>query len=162
MFFLVSNTPFPFDDRGRATIEYVRASAHAHAPLFGSEMAAGADLCAAEECVVPAGGRRLVSTGLRIAIPEGYYGRIAPRSGLAVKHFIDVGAGVIDADYRGLLMVLLFNFGTEDFAISIGDRIAQLICEKIAHPVLSEVESLSDTRRGSDGFGSTGVGHTGA
>ncbi|KAH7725055.1 DeoxyUTP pyrophosphatase [Aphelenchoides avenae] len=158
--FLLSNAHFPFAVWSTVVVEYVRASEHARAPLVGSEKAAGADLCAAEECSVPAGGRRLVSTGLRVAIPDGYYGRIAPRSGLAVKHFIDVGAGVVDADYRGELKVLLFNFGSEHFEIGIGDRVAQLICEKIAHPVLAEVECLSDTKRGSAGFGSTGVSGT--
>ncbi|KAH7715385.1 DeoxyUTP pyrophosphatase [Aphelenchoides avenae] len=155
VYFLLSNAHFPFAVSSTVVVEYVRASEHACAPLVGSENAAGADLCAAEECFVPAGGRRLVSTGLRVAIPHGFYGRIAPRSGLAVKHFIDVGAGVVDADYRGELKVLLFNFGSEGFKIKIGDRIAQLICEQIAHPMLAEVECLSGTKRGPAGFGST-------
>ncbi|KAH7730502.1 dUTP diphosphatase [Aphelenchoides avenae] len=148
------------DEGNKAVIEYVLVSEHARAPYVGSEKAAGADLCAAEDCIVPAGDRRLITTGLKIAIPEGYYGRIAPRSGLAVKHFIDTGAGVVDADYRGELKVLLFNFGKEDYEVKIGDRIAQVICEKIGHPVLKEVEQLSDTKRGSAGFGSTGVNNT--
>jgi dUTP pyrophosphatase len=81
-------------------------------------------LCSAEETKVPAGGKILISTGIAMAIPQGNYGRVAPRSGLAVKNFIDVGAGVIDSDYRGEVKVLLFNFGTVDFSIMPGDRIA--------------------------------------
>ena len=75
-------------------------------------------------------GKCLVKTGLAMALPPGCYGRVAPRSGLALKKFIDVGAGVIDSDYRGKLGVILFNFSNEDFVINMGDRIAQLIFEK--------------------------------
>lgn len=92
-----------------------------------------------------------------MAIPEGCYGRIAPRSGLAVKHSIDVGAGVIDTDYRGTIQVLLFNFGKEDFLIRKGDCIAQLIIEKIALPVIRDVDDLEETTRGEEGFGFTGI-----
>uniref|UniRef100_A0A183BST3 Deoxyuridine 5'-triphosphate nucleotidohydrolase n=1 Tax=Globodera pallida TaxID=36090 RepID=A0A183BST3_GLOPA len=101
-------------------------------------------------------GKVLVSTGLRVAIPSGHYGRVAPRSGLAVKHSIDVGAGVIDTDYRGELKVLLFNFGETDFQVNEGDRIAQLICERCTRPELTEVGTLEMTARGANGFGSTG------
>jgi deoxyuridine 5'-triphosphate nucleotidohydrolase len=87
----------------------------------------------------------------------GVYGRIAPRSGLASKFFIDVGAGVIDADYRGNVGVVLFNHSSVEFAISIGDRIAQLILEKIEVPEIECVERLTETNRGAGGFGSTGV-----
>lgn len=97
-----------------------------------------------------------MQTGIHIALPEGHYGRVAPRSGLAVKHGIDVGAGVVDSDYRGLLGIVLFNFGTEDFQLHAGDRIAQLVIEKISNPEVEEVESLEATERGSGGFGSTG------
>jgi dUTP pyrophosphatase len=94
-----------------------------------------------------------------MAIPTGYYARVAPRSGLAVKNFIDVGAGVIDEDYRGDVKVLLFNFGETDFEVKIGDRIAQLLIEKILHAQIAEVneKQLTSTVRGSGGFGSTGV-----
>lgn len=84
-------------------------------PTRGSALAAGYDLYASENVVLPRGGRKIIPTGLCLAIPTGHYGRVAPRSGLAVKHGIDTGAGVIDEDYRGLLGVLLFNFGDEDF-----------------------------------------------
>ena len=84
-------------------------------PKKGSAQAAGYDLHAYKAVTVPAEGKALVSTALSMAIPEGNYGRIAPRSGLAAKHMIDVGAGVIDSDYRGEVKVLLFNLGKEDF-----------------------------------------------
>lgn len=99
----------------------------------------------------------VVKTDIQIELPEGCYGRIAPRSGLAAKNFIDVGAGVVDEDYRGNLGVVLFNHSDVEFAIAKGDRIAQLICEKIFYPQLEEVKTLSETERGAGGFGSTGT-----
>ncbi|SAM82407.1 probable dUTP pyrophosphatase [Ustilago bromivora] len=125
-------------------------------PTRGSALAAGYDLYASERVVLPRGGRKVVQTGICLAIPTGHYGRVAPRSGLASKHGIDVGAGVIDEDYRGLLGVLLFNLGDADFTINEGDRIAQLIIEKISTPKVQQVESLDETLRGEGGFGSTG------
>ncbi len=106
---------------------------------------------------IPPRGKALVPTAIALAIPEGYYGRVAPRSGLAHKHFIDVGAGVIDCDYRGPLGVILFNFGEAAFEVKRGDRIAQLILEKIGMATIRQVASLDDTARGAGGFGSTGV-----
>ena len=90
-------------------------------------------------------------------MPPGCYGRISPRSGLAIKKFIDVGAGVIDSDYRGKLGVILLNFGEEHFMVNMGDRIAQLIFEKIKTPQIKEVKSLEETRRGNSGYDSTGM-----
>ncbi|KAK6245384.1 hypothetical protein SCA6_008474 [Theobroma cacao] len=124
-------------------------------PSRGSPLAAGYDL--ATDTKVPARGKALVPTDLSIAIPEGTYGRVAPRSGLAWKHSIDVGAGVIDADYRGPLGVILFNHSDVDFEVKVGDRIAQLIVEKIMTPDVLEVDDLDSTARGDGGFGSTGV-----
>jgi len=134
-----------------------RLSAAAVLPQRGSAAAAGFDLSAAEATVIPAGGKGVVKTGLSIAIPEGTYARVAPRSGLAVKKMIQAGAGVVDHDYRGEVGVVLFNHGTEDFSVAIGDRVAQLILEKISTVGCHEVESLDETQRGSGGFGSTGV-----
>ena len=99
----------------------------------------------------------MVPTGLAFAIPEGNYGRMAPRSGLAAKHGIHVGAGVLDSDYRGEIKAVLFNLGDKDFEIKEGDRIAQVIVEKYTITELVEVEDLDDTERGAGGFGSTGV-----
>lgn len=106
---------------------------------------------------VPARGKQLVKTDIQVELPEGSYGRIAPRSGLAVKNFIDVGAGVVDEDYRGNLGVVLFNHSEVDFDVKKGDRIAQFICERIFYPTIEEVSTLNETERGSGGFGSTGT-----
>ena len=94
----------------------------------------------------------MVKTGISGAIPEGCYGRIAPRSGLAVKRFIDVGAGVIDADYRGEIGVVLFNHPDEDFVVKPGDRITQLLLEKIETPTVKEAKELPDTKRRTEWF----------
>ena len=91
-----------------------------------------------------------------MALPTGCYGRIAPRSGLALKKFIDIGAGLIDADYRGEVGVILFNFSDQDFVVNMGDRIAQIIFEKIKTPQIKELDSLEGTDRGAGGYGSTG------
>jgi dUTP pyrophosphatase len=180
-------------------------------PVRGSALAAGYDVSSSEDSEVPARGKALVSTGLVVAVPEGTYGRVAPRSGLAWKHFIDVGAGVIDADYRGELKVLLFNHSDVAFkgelelrreggsrggpalrsrlpplaccccccycccslthpdplslnnnhnkstTVNKGDRVAQLVLERIVTPEVVEDADLGDTARGAGGFGSTGV-----
>ncbi|XP_006881851.1 PREDICTED: deoxyuridine 5'-triphosphate nucleotidohydrolase, mitochondrial-like [Elephantulus edwardii] len=123
------------------------------APTRGS---ARADLSSAYDYTVPPMEKARVKTDIQIALPSGCYGKVAPRSGLAAKHFLNVGVGVIDEDYRGNVGVILFNFGKEKFEVKKGDRIAQLICERIFYPVLEEVQILDDTERGSGGFGSTG------
>lgn len=118
----------------------------------------GYDLTSVEEVVIPAGGRRLVSTGLKITVPPGTYGRIAPRSGLSCKG-INVGAGVCDPDYTGIYKVLLFNHSAEEFQVRVGDRIAQLVVEVCATPDVLIVDALEKaSERGEAGFGSTG-GH---
>ena len=106
---------------------------------------------------MPAHGKAIVRTDLAIATPPECYARIAPRSGLAWKNFIDVGAGVVDADYRGNVGVVLFNFGDEDFEVAPGDRVAQLILQKIDSCGATLAEELPSTDRGEGGFGSTGV-----
>jgi len=136
-----------------------RRNEKATLPKRASADAAGYDLCADESCELAAGERRIVSTGLSVTVPEGTYGRIAPRSGLAVKFGINVLAGVVDRDYTGPLGVVLVNHSTGVFVVAQGDRIAQLIVEKIATPEVEEVEDLIDTVRGEGGFGSTG-GHS--
>ena len=99
-----------------------RVCKNAKLPIRGTAGAAGYDLAAAQAAVVPAHGKVLVKTGLSMALPPGCYDRIAPRSGLALKYFIDVGAGVINADYRGELGIILFNIGSEGFAVNMGIR----------------------------------------
>ena len=126
-------------------------------PTRGSDGAVGYDLYSSEDAVVPCqAGRALVGTGISISLPDGVYGRVAPRSGLAVKHCINVGAGVIDPDYTGEIKVVLFNHGLKDFEIRKGDRIAQLVLERCETPMIKEISIVEDTARGSDGFGSTG------
>jgi deoxyuridine 5'-triphosphate nucleotidohydrolase len=135
-----------------------KLSEDATLPTKGSVLSAGFDLSASRPATIPPGGRGIVHTDLSIACPPGTYARIAPRSGLAVKKGIDCGAGVIDADYRGPLGVVLFNLDSENvFEVKKGDRIAQLILEKISYAGLEEVEDLDATDRGASGFGSTGV-----
>jgi len=139
-------------------------SERGRAPARASQGAVGYDLHSAENCIVPSGERRLVPLDIALTLPPGTYGRIAPRSGLALKHGICVGAGVIDPDYRGNVCVLLFNHGRNDFTVSQGDRIAQLILEEAKTvPVhVMEVDDGKDCNenvRGRQGFGSTGVQH---
>lgn len=129
-------------------------------PVRANPTDAGADLCSVENIVIESLERKMVSTGLVIEIPEGYYGRIAPRSGLAAKFGIDTLAGVIDSGYRGEIKVILYNTGKDSFEIKIGDRIAQIIIEKHYNFDFEEVSDLSETSRGQGGFGSTG-GFTG-
>lgn len=107
--------------------------------------------------MIPPRDKLVVKTDIQVELPEGCYGRIAPRSGLAAKNFIDIGAGVVDEDYRGNLGVVMFNHSNVEFPIAKGDRIAQLICERIFYPTLEEVKTLTDTERGANGFGSTGT-----
>lgn len=139
------------------SLQVKKLSERASLPVRGSAYAAGYDLMSAEDKIVPAKGKALVFTDISISIPVGTYGRIAPRSGLASKNFIDIGAGVIDCDYRGNVGVLLFNFSEVDFSVKQGDRIAQLIVEKIEMLPVEEVETLEATVRGEGGFGSTGI-----
>ena len=127
-------------------------------PCRSSEGAAGYDLYSVENQMIYAGGQSMIDVGIRMTVPPGTYGRIAPRSGLAVKHGIDVLAGVIDEDYQGDVKVILINHGDKDFQVSVGDRVAQLVIEKIATPEVKHVISFDEeTQRGDGGFGSTGI-----
>jgi dUTP pyrophosphatase len=130
----------------------------ARLPTKGSKYAAGWDLYAAAPTFIEPGSRGLVKTGISIRVPYGCYGRVAPRSGLALKNGITVGAGVIDYDYNGEVGVLLFNHSDKTFLVQVGERVAQLVLEKIEpDAVVREVSDLPSTERGSGGFGSTGV-----
>jgi dUTP pyrophosphatase len=132
-------------------------SEDAKEPARGSAGAAGYDLFAAKDIMLPARGKCLVPTDVSMAIPDGYYGRIAPRSSVSWKHHIDVGAGVIDADYRGTVGVVLFNLADTEFSIEKHMRVAQLVLTKIETPDINVVDELDDTNRGVGGFGSTGL-----
>lgn len=157
------------------TICFKRLTPTASLPAYGSAVAAGMDLHAdlfaadgglrdgvviedgAPAIVLHPGARTLVKTGLTAELPDGVYGRVAPRSGLALKAGIDVMAGVIDQDYRGEYGVVLVNLGTAPFVIRQGDRVAQLVLERCLRAEIVEVETLTETARGAGGFGSTGV-----
>lgn len=144
--------------KNNMNIQIKKLSDKAKIPTQGSKYAAGYDLYAAEEVLVNTIGRKLVKTNISISIPEGYYGRIAPRSGLAYKNGIDVLAGVIDSDYRGDIGVILFNTDHNlDFEVNVGDRIAQIIIEKCHSVNWETVETLNATVRSEGGFGSSGV-----
>lgn len=139
-----------------------RINDNAKIPTYGSDYAAGLDLYSSVDLLIPANTRKLVSTGISIAWngddAKNYYLRIAPRSGLSVKNNIDIGAGVVDYDYRGELFVCFINNGNSDYSITRGDRIAQAILEKINRfDIIQEVNNLESTNRGEGGFGSTGV-----
>ena len=127
-------------------------------PEYATPASAGVDLRAAEGCVIRPGERALVSTGLRIALPEGYEAQIRPRSGLALKHGIALpnAPGTIDADYRGEIGVILMNLGSEPFVVEPGDRIAQMVVAPVVRVAWAEAEALDATERGEGGFGSTG------
>ncbi len=119
---------------------------------------AGSDLFAVEEVVIPAGERREVGIGIALAIPPGYGGFVQPRSGLAFKHGIMLtnSPGLIDAGYRGELRVSLYNSGAEAFTVSVGERVAQLVIQRVEEPEFVPVDELEDTSRGHGGFGSSG------
>src|SRR6476661_2708118 len=116
-------------------------------PEYATEGAAGADLRAAEAVTLPPGGRAAVATGLFVEIPAGYVGLVWPRSGLAVRHGIDTLAGVIDSDYRGEVAVVLVNHGTETVRIAAGDRIAQILFQKVERASLT-ASAVDETARG--------------
>ena len=125
-------------------------------PAYSSSGSAGADLVAAQAMEIPAGGRAAVPTAVAVAIPDGYVGLVWPRSGLALRHGIDTLAGVIDSDYRGEVRVVLANHGPQPFSVKPGDRIAQLLVQRVERARFQPVERLDDTERGAGGFGSTG------
>lgn len=134
---------------------------HQPLPAYATQQSAGLDLRANldESIVLRPMERRLVPTGLRIALPEGYEAQVRPRSGLALKHGITVlnTPGTIDADYRGEVMVLLINFSQEDFIINDGERIAQLVVARYEQADFLSVEELDETERGAGGYGHTGL-----
>ena len=146
----------PCEDAKPPVLKFAKLSPNAHTPTKATPLAAGYDLYAAHDGMIPAKDRGVIKTDLQVALPRGCYGRVAPRSGLAAKNSIDIGAGVIDGDYRGNLGIVLLNFGREPFVVNKGDRIAQLICERIYYAELEECESLDRTERGTLGFGSSG------
>jgi dUTP pyrophosphatase len=125
-------------------------------PDYASAGAAGADLRASEAVEIAPGGRTAVPTAVRLQIPPGHVGLVWPRSGLAVRHGIDTLAGVVDSDYRGEVRVVLVNHGDQPFHIAAGDRVAQLLVQRVERAVFAAAAEIDDTGRGLGGFGSTG------
>ena len=140
------------------TFKVARLNDSAVIPVRGSSGAAGYDICSSADMTVPLRSWVAVSTGIALQVPSDHYARIAPRSGLALKNGIDVGAGVVDSDYHGEVKVILFNHSNEHFSVRRGDRIAQVIFERISTPYLNEVpiNEFVASERGTGGFGSTG------
>lgn len=132
---------------------------NARCPKYATLYSAGSDLYSIEEIIIPAGERRLVRTGLKTEIPEGYEMQIRPRSGLALKHGITLAnsIGTIDSDYRNEIGVILQNNGNSSFHVQPGDRIAQAIIAELPKVTFVITEELSETERGEGGFGSTGI-----
>ena len=130
-------------------------------PRYETEGSAGFDLRAKidEDVVVKAGEVKLIKTGLAFELPEGYEGQIRSRSGLALKNnlFVLNSPGTLDSDYRGEICIILANFGKNDFVVSDGMRLAQMVISKYEKVEIKEVFELSDTKRGTGGFGSTGI-----
>ncbi len=142
-----------------ATLDILRfkqLDSRAVLPARGSVLAAGLDVCSIEDLSIGPKERVMARTGLAVAIPPGFYGRIAPRSGLAVKSGLDVLAGVIDSDYRGEVCCLLYNTSNEVIELAAGSKICQLITEQIITPEAAWATDLDETARGAGGFGSTG------
>lgn len=138
------------------TIPFQRLSDKAKVPSQATFSDAGYDLCATEEYILKPWERKLFKTNISAAIPHGYYGRIAPRSGLAYKHGIDILAGVIDSGYRGDIGIVVINFGHEDFPVHEGDKIAQFIIERCHYVQREEADVLPESQRGEGGRESTG------
>jgi dUTP pyrophosphatase len=153
------------EQNGQIELQVKLLNPEAKLPIYGSEFSAGMDITACitnnNKIIVHSGQTKLIKTGLSVSWTgndaENYYLRVAPRSGLAYKNGIFVNAGVIDWDYRGEIGVVLYNSSLNEFEINNGDRIAQLILEKINRVKIIQVDNLDETIRGSNGFGSTGL-----
>ena len=137
-------------------IKFKKLSKLAVMPAQNTPTDAGYDFFSTENYVLKSGERKLFKTNISCIIPSWYYGRVAPRSGLAYKHWIDVLAGVIDSEYRWDIWIILINFGDEDFEVKIWDRIAQFIIEKCHYVERTEVDNLDETIRNDWSFWSSG------
>ena len=137
-------------------LRFKQLDSRAVLPKRGSALAAGLDVCSIEDLSIEPKQRVMARTGLAVTIPPGFYGRIAPRSGLAAKNGLDVLAGVIDSDYRGEVCCWLYNTGDSTINLPGGSKICQLIVEQIITPEAVWANDLDETARGAGGFGSTG------
>lgn len=142
-------------------VKHLRKNLSSFTPQYMTEGASGMDLFASleEEVTLNPGERRLIPTGIAVAIPEGFEGQVRPRSGLAIQKGIGLvnGPGTIDSDYRGEIGVLLINFGREPFTIRNGDRIAQMVISRVYRATMEVVDDLPETKRQEGGFGHTGI-----
>lgn len=144
-----------FHFQTQESLRVVKLSSRATVPTRATEGSAGYDLASSEDVVVPKRGRALISTHLSIMMPKNTYGRISSRSGHSLKNGIEIGAGVLDSDFRGHVKVLMYNHSDTDFQVTQGMNIAQLICEVIVTPQVTETSGLPETERGAKGFGSS-------
>lgn len=138
-------------------MQVVRLNELAKLPHFAHDTDAGMDLFCNENIVVTPGERAQIKTGIAVAIPNGYVGLIWDKSGLAQKHGLKTLGGVIDSEYRGEIIVGIINLSKNEHTFEVGDKIAQILIQKIEHPSIEEVTSLDETLRGESGFGSTGI-----
>lgn len=138
-------------------IQIKKLNSTAVLPSYAHDHDAGMDVYADEDCIIKVGERRLISTGIAMAIPSGYAGLIWDKSGIASKHGLKTMAGVIDASYRGEIKILLNNLSNQDYFIEKGTKIAQMLIQKVEQKEIVEVFELEDTARGEAGFGSTGM-----
>ena len=145
------------DNAEKDVIRFVKMSHHATIPTRATEKSAGLDLYACQNTTILPNNEAIMKTDLQVCMPPNTYGRIAPRSGLAMTNCIAILGGVIDADYTGNIAVILFNHGITPCIINKGDRIAQLICEKYISPRIIEDDHIEPTIRGASGFGSSGI-----
>jgi len=147
-------------DPGTLQLRVRRLDADVAMPAYAHDGDAGMDLAASQDVVLPPGGRAAVPTGLALAVPDGWVGLVHPRSGLARRHGVTVAnaPGTIDAGYRGEVLVLLVNLGGEEVVLRRGERVAQLLLQRVGRAEIVEVDDLEDTTRGTGGFGSTVLG----
>ena len=138
-------------------LHWQKAYEHSKAPTRATPYSAGTDVYSAFEYCIPRKGKAIIDIGLHLIIPLGYYGRIASKSGNSVNHSLEVGAGAVDPDFTGIVHVVLYNHGDEDYLLPQGKEVAQVILEKIAFPILREITTLPATERGARGLGLTSV-----
>lgn len=156
---LERNAGVPFIMTDAIMVRFKKLSESARVPEYAHPGDSGMDMFASEDAVVKAGGFCLVCTGVAAAIPDGFEGQVRPRSGLALRSGIFVlnSPGTVDSNYRGELKVILANFGKEDFHVSRGMRIAQLVICRVPNVIAAECMELDETGRGANGFGSSGL-----
>ncbi len=137
-------------------VRVLKIKDNAKVPVFAHDNDAGADVFAIERTVVPARGRATIPTGIGLAVPDGYVALVFDKSGLASKYGLFKAGGVIDSGYRGEIHVIMTNTADNDYIFEEGDKLAQIVFQKVEHPDMVVVSEFEDTERGDSGFGSTG------